>query len=111
MGPGVIEFFIWLGLLVGAYVLSQWVVQLRLKRACDHIMRDLEEKGAIDPESATPLPYERTPLINLGLRDMRPKALEYLLIAGLLGRTKEGRYYLLRGPRESGLFNEGSGRQ
>ena len=58
------------------------------------IIKDLGSKSATDPAGAVRLPYAKTGILNVGMRDYRPKALEFLVMHGLVGRTEEGMYYL-----------------
>jgi hypothetical protein len=87
-------------LLVGVYVLTQMVVGYRIKRAARNIVRDLDFKKAHDAASAVELPYAKTNLFRIGLRDFRPKAVEALIQGRILGRTEAGRYFLLKRPSE-----------
>jgi len=65
-------------LLVGVYILTQMVVGYRIKRAARGIVRDLDLKKAYNSESAIDLPYAKTNLFRIGLRDFRPKAVNAL---------------------------------
>ncbi|MFN3534919.1 MAG: hypothetical protein ACK4WB_05960 [Desulfatiglandales bacterium] len=84
----------WIAFMVIAFVFGQLGIQFRMKRAADFILRELSSKGAFAPESAVPLPYSKAALINLGMRDMKPKMLEFLITHGIVGRTQDGRFYL-----------------
>ena len=84
-------------LTVGAFILSLLIAGWKMKKACDFIIRDLREKKAFDPASAVMLPYSKSSLFRLGLRDYRPKALEQLLKLDVV-RFAEGERYYLREP-------------
>jgi hypothetical protein len=90
-----------LGLLFLAvvFVLTRLGIALRIRRACQRIIRDLENQNAVDPESAVGLAYERRSLLHMGVRDFRPKALEAMIQDGVVVRTEAGRYYLRRRPQ------------
>src|SRR4030042_6218713 len=64
------------------------------KQICLAIIRELEEKGAVDAISAIDLPYTKVNYIKIGYRDYRPKALEMLLLSEVVYKTLAGRYYL-----------------
>jgi hypothetical protein len=81
-------------LLVAVYILTQMVVGYRIKRAARGIVRDLDFKKAYTPESAIELPYAKTNLFRIGLRDFRPKALEALIQGAIVGKTATDNYYL-----------------
>ncbi len=83
-------------LLIGVYILTQMVVGLRIKRAARRVVQDLETQQAKTPESAVALPYAKTNFLRLGLRDFRPKAIDALLHAGIIGRTADGRFYAIK---------------
>ena len=81
-------------LTIGAFILSIRVAGWKMKRACTFILRDLKEKKAFDPVSAVALPYSKTSLFHIGMRDYRPKALKALVEIGDVRMLEEGRYYL-----------------
>ena len=87
-------------LLVGVYILTQMVVGYRIKRAARGIVRDLDLKKAYSSESAIDLPYAKTNLFRIGLRDFRPKAVAALVQGGILVQTAAGRYFLKKRPQE-----------
>ena len=81
-------------LLVLVFILTKKISAWRIKRAFFAIIRDLESVSAVDPASAVLLPYAKTSLFRFGVRDFRPKALEYLISSSVVGLTEDGRYYL-----------------
>jgi hypothetical protein len=87
-------------LLVIVYILTQMVVGYRIKRAARGIVRDLDFKKAHNPESAIELPYAKSNLFRIGLRDFRPKAVDALTQGGILGRTAAGKYFLMKRPEQ-----------
>ena len=89
-----VQIIIGIILLVGVYILTQAVVGWRIKRAARGIVRDLDFKKAYAPDSAIELPYAKSNLFRIGLRDFRPKALEALIQGAIVGKTITGTYYL-----------------
>jgi hypothetical protein len=87
-------------LLIGVYILTQMVVGYRIKRAARGIVRDLDFKKAYTLESAIELPYAKSSLFRIGLRDFRPKAVDALVQGGILSRTATGKYFLKKRPHE-----------
>jgi hypothetical protein len=81
-------------LLVGVFLFSRVVMGWRIRRACQLIIKDLRSKDAFDPISAVELPYAKVRYLNIGLRDFRPKALQYMIQHDVVGLTESGRYYL-----------------
>jgi hypothetical protein len=58
-------------------------------------VQNLERQEAFDPGSAVELPYAKANYFRIGLRDYRPKALESLIRGAIVGRTEDGKYYLI----------------
>ncbi len=80
--------------LIAVFMLAQMVAGWRIRSACRAIVADLERLGATDPISAAELPYAKTRAIRVGLRDFRPKALQGLVAAGIVGTTARGGHYI-----------------
>ena len=66
-----------------------WTKQVSLA-----IMKELEERGAINAATAVDLPYDKINYFKVGYRDYRPKALEMLVLSEIVCKTFQGRYYL-----------------
>jgi hypothetical protein len=79
---------------VGAFVLSQFIVARRLRRAGAGILADLQRQRAFDAGCAVELDYAKPRLLRVGVRDMRPKALEDLIQGNIVAQTAEGKFYL-----------------
>ena len=80
--------------LIAVFILSKKFQAYKINRACEMIVSDLKMKGAVDHSSATTLPYATTTMFKIGLRDYRPKALKYMIMADVVGATPEGTFYL-----------------
>ena len=66
-----------------------WTKQVSLA-----IMKELEDRGAINAVTAVDLPYDKISYFKVGYRDYRPKALEMLVLSEIVCKTFQGRYYL-----------------
>jgi hypothetical protein len=97
------KIFLMILLTIGAFILSLRVAGWKMKRACDFIVRDLKERKAFDPASAAELPYCKTSMFRIGMRDYRPKALNTLVQHDIIRMLEGGRYYLREGHKLSGL--------
>ena len=86
---------------IGAVILALRIAGWKMKKAGDFIIQDLKEKKAFDPASAVELPYCKSPLLNIGLRDYRPRALEELVKHDVVRMLEGGRYYLREGHKLS----------
>jgi hypothetical protein len=69
-----------------------WTKQVSLA-----IMKELEDRGAINAATAVDLPYDKINYFKVGYRDYRPKALEMLVLSEIVCKTFQGRYYLNKG--------------
>jgi hypothetical protein len=98
--------FLALIVLVLVYLLSRRVHAWRFKRAYERIFRDLEKNGALDETSAVDLPYAKLRIFRVGMRDYRPKAMEFLVSNNMVGMTDDGRYYLKEKRSPDSVFSE-----
>jgi len=83
--------------LIGVYILTRRYHACRMARAYNVIVKDLEQKEAMDPSSAVDLPYSRQNIFRIGARDYLPKMLQQMTAHSIVGMTADGKYYLLRG--------------
>jgi hypothetical protein len=89
-------------LAIAAFFLALLIAGWRLKKACDFIIRDLKEKKAFDPASASALPYSTGTAFRIGLKDYRPGALKQLVKQDVVRSLEGGRYYLRDGNQPDG---------
>lgn len=80
--------------LVLVFIVTRYGMVWRIRRACIFVMKYLEVQGALDADSAVELPFAKRDFMKIGLRDFRPRAVQDLVGAGIIGQTAEGRYYL-----------------
>jgi len=83
-----------IALLVLVYLFTRKVNLWRSKRALAKILKDLQEGHAFEPSSAIPLTYARVKWYGMGVKDFRPKAVQFLVESGIVGMTPDGKYYL-----------------
>jgi len=81
---------------IGAFILTSAVAGWKMKRACDFILGDLKEQKAFDPASAVELPYCKTSMFRIGMRDYRPRALS-ALVKHDVSACRRGPIYLREG--------------
>ena len=89
-------------LLIAAFILANILAGKRMKKAADFIIRDLKEKKAFDPASAVMLPYSKSTMFRIGLKDYRPGALKQLVKYDVI-RLQEGDRYYLRDSHQATL--------
>src|SRR4030065_56396 len=78
--PESMQIVIGISAVLVVYLLAMLGTGWWTKQICLAIIRELEEKGAVDAISAVDLPYTKVNYIKIGYRDYRPKALEMLLL-------------------------------
>ena len=83
-------------ILVMVFLLAKWFQGMKINRAFRVIINDLKQQKALDPSSAVPLPYATRPFLRIGLRDYRPRAVSYLIQAGIVGMTENKQFYLIK---------------
>ena len=88
------EIIIGICVLIGVYILTRRYHAWRMARAYNVIVKDLEQKEAMDPSSAVDLPYSRQNIFRMGTRDYLPKMLQYMTAHNIVGVTADGRHYL-----------------
>ena len=93
--PETIEILLSVLILGGAIFLARYFHLWKIKQAYHTIVADLKNQSAKSPETAIHLPYATRSLLKFGLRDHRPIALKGLMSENVVGRTDDGRYYLL----------------
>ena len=81
-------------ILIVVYILTRKFHAWRMRQTYIFIVKDLELKGAVDPSSAIELPYAKKAIFRIGIRDYRPKAIEYMVVSNIIGMTDSGKYYL-----------------
>jgi hypothetical protein len=81
--------------LMVVYILTRIGVARRIRHTAIRIIQDLERREAFDPNSAVELPFAKANRLRIGFRDYRPKALESLVQGHIVGRTQDGKCYLV----------------
>ncbi len=92
--PESMQIIIGIFALLVVYLLAMLGTGWWTKQICLTIMKELEDRGAINAVAAVDLPYDKISYFKVGYRDYRPKALEMLLLSGIVCKTFQGRYYL-----------------
>jgi hypothetical protein len=84
-------------LTIGAFIFSRWIAGWQMNKAGASIIRDLKEKKAFDPESAVELPYCKSRMFRLGLKDYRPRVMKQLITHDVVRMLAGEKYYLCEG--------------
>ena len=88
------QMFIVICMLFAVLMLTRKFHLWKIKRAYFSIVEDIKAKKAFDPKTAVDLSYARSPMFRVGLRDLRPLALEHLVQDNIVGVAEGGKYYL-----------------
>lgn len=80
------------------YMATRYLVARKIMSCARGIIQELKQRGAMDPEHAIQFSWSKPDWLRFGMRDYRPKALEGLLGAGVVGRTEGGLFYLAARP-------------
>jgi hypothetical protein len=94
--PETTELILGIGALILVITLTRRYHAWQLKRAYIFIIDDLKNKGAYSAHSAVDLPYAKRNLLKMGLRQHHPQALDHLILENIVGKTEDGRYYLVQ---------------
>lgn len=94
-----------LAVFMGSLAVAGW----KMRRACKFIIKDLKERKAVDPASAVVLPYSKSSMFRIGMRDYRPRALGELVKHDIVRVVADGRYYLQEGENLTALDDGAAG--
>ena len=90
------ELIFGIAVLIAVIALTRKYHAWRIKRAYIFIIDDLKNKGAYSAHSAVDLPYAKRNLLKMGLRQHHPQALDHLIMENIVGKSEDGRYYLIQ---------------
>jgi hypothetical protein len=90
----IIKIILFIIFAIGGLFIALRINGWKMKKASDVIIRDLREKKAHDPASAVELPYTKSSLFHVGLRDYRPQAVQELIKYDVVRTVGGERYYL-----------------
>jgi hypothetical protein len=91
-------------LTIGAFILSRYIAGWQMNKAAKFIIRDLKDKKALDAESAVVLPYCKSRMFRLGLRDYRPRVIEQLVRHDVVRMVEGEKFYLNEGHQVDETF-------
>jgi len=92
--PESVQIIISIVIVLIVYILTLMGTGWWTSRICRRIIKELEDKGAVNATTAVSLPYAKTTLFKFGYRDYRPKALQSLVMGEVVCQTFNGQYYL-----------------
>jgi hypothetical protein len=80
--------------LIAFVVLILYMGGLAVQRTCFKIIAEMEEARAYKEARAVEIQDERKNFFRVGIKNIRPKALNMLIADGLVIKTNNGKYYL-----------------
>ena len=92
--PESIQILIGVCLLIVVFIFTRYLIFRKLQRAAESIIGLLESRGAVDESSAIELGNPKPNFLRI-VRDYDSKALGYMVAQGVVGKTADGKYYLL----------------
>lgn len=98
--PESLQIVVGIVLLMLVFIATRYGIFLRIRSACNVVIKDLKRRNAFDEASAVELPYGKKNYFHIGLRDFRPKAVQSLLEGGVVGKTENEKFYLKVRPED-----------
>ena len=92
--PVYLQIFLLLATFVAFVILIIYMGGLAVQRTCLKIIAEMEEERAFKEARAVELQDERKNFFRVGVKNIRPKALNLLITDGLVIKTNNGKYYL-----------------
>jgi hypothetical protein len=89
-------------MVVIVFIVAKRIQGMKINRAFRIVINDLKKRRALDPSTAVTLPYAAPVLFRIGLRDYRPRAINYLVQSGIIGITENRQFYLKKDVSEKG---------
>ncbi|MBW2428010.1 MAG: hypothetical protein JRF56_03555 [Deltaproteobacteria bacterium] len=94
--PETTELILGIAAFIAVIALTRKYHAWRFKRAYIFIIDDLKNKGAYSAHSAVELPYTKRNMLRMGMRQHHPQALDHLIMENIVGKSEDGRYYLIQ---------------
>jgi hypothetical protein len=92
--PVYLQIILLVVVLVGIVILMLYMGGLAVQRTCFKIIAEMEEARAFKEARAVEIQDERKNIFRVGVKNIRPKALNLLIADGLVIKTNNGKYYL-----------------
>ncbi|MDI6741959.1 MAG: hypothetical protein QMD11_04380 [Smithella sp.] len=92
--PVVLQIIVLAAVFVAIVVLFLYMGGLAVRRASLQIIAELEEARAFKESRAIKIQDERKNFFRVGTKNIRPRALNLLIVDGLVIKANNGKYYL-----------------
>ena len=92
--PFYLQILLMVAVFIAFAVLILYMGGLAVQRTCLKIIAEMEEARAYKEARAIEIQDERKNFFRVGVKNIRPKALNLLIADGLVIKTNNGKYYL-----------------
>ena len=92
--PFYLQLLLMVAVFIAFAVLILYMGGLAVQRTCLKIIAEMEEARAYKEARAIEIQDERKNFFRVGVKNIRPKALNLLIADGLVIKTNNGKYYL-----------------
>ncbi|MGB5217701.1 MAG: hypothetical protein WBN66_05340 [Smithella sp.] len=92
--PVYLQIILFTAAFIAAVLLFLYMGGLAVRKTCFKIIAEMEEARAFKEERAVEIQDERKNFFRVGVKNIRPKALNLLIADGLVIKTNDGKYYL-----------------
>ena len=92
--PVYLQIILLVVLFIAFVVLIIYMGGLAVQKTCFKIIAEMEEARAFKEAKAVEIQDERKNFFRVGVKNIRPKALNLLIADGLVIKTNNGKYYL-----------------
>ncbi len=92
--PVYLQILLLVAAFVAIVVLILYMGGLAVQKTCLKIIAEMEEARAFKEARAVAIQDERKNFFRVGVKNIRPKALNLLIADGLVIKTNNGKYYL-----------------
>jgi hypothetical protein len=92
--PVYLQIILLIAAFIAFVVLVIYIGGLAVQRTCLKIIAEMEEERAFKEARAIELQDERKNFFRVGVKNIRPKALNLLISDGLVIKKNNGKYYL-----------------
>jgi len=92
--PVYLQIILLVVVLIAIVILMLYMGGLAVQKTCLKIIAEMEEARAFKEGRAVEIQDERKNFFRVGVKNIRPKAINLLLADGLVIKTNNGKYYL-----------------
>ncbi len=92
--PVYLQILLLAAVFIAIVIIFLYMGGLAVRKTCFKIIAEMEEARAFKESRAVAIQDERKNFFRVGTKNIRPKALNLLMVDGLVIKTSNGKYYL-----------------